>query len=101
MYQQYNVWTAEDKNSNYTQFAVYISDTPVTLKQSQGHQTYNDNIDPKQGFSHGKFERSCFDCVREKANGNCFKRGNTSVISLEHVQKQKIKNCGTFMIYLT
>ena len=31
------------------QFAVYISDTPVTLKQSQGHQTYHDNVDPKQG----------------------------------------------------
>ena len=30
-------------------FAVYISDTPVTLKQSQGHQTYHDNVDPKQG----------------------------------------------------
>ena len=29
-------------------FAVNISDTPVTLKQSQGHQTYNDNVDPKQ-----------------------------------------------------
>ena len=28
-----------------TQFAVYISDIPVTLKQSQGHQTY-DNVDP-------------------------------------------------------
>ena len=29
-------------------FAVYISDTPVTLKQSQGHQTYNDNVEPKK-----------------------------------------------------
>ena len=28
---------------------VYISDTPVTLKQGQGHQTYTDNVDPKQG----------------------------------------------------
>ena len=25
------------------QFAVYISDTPMTLKQSQGHQTYDES----------------------------------------------------------
>ena len=36
-------------------FAVIISDTPVTLKQSQGHQTYNDNVDSKQGYNHAKF----------------------------------------------
>ena len=49
-------------------FAVYISDTTVTLKQSQGHQTLNDNVDPKQGYNHAKFERSCFiNIVREKA----------------------------------
>ena len=24
----------------------YISDTSVTLKQSQGHQSYNGNVDP-------------------------------------------------------
>ena len=28
-----------------TQFTVHISDTTVTLKQSQGHQTENDNVD--------------------------------------------------------
>ena len=28
-----------------TQFAVNISDTSLTLKQSQGHQTLNDNED--------------------------------------------------------
>ena len=53
------------------QFAVYISDKPVTLKR-QGHQTYNDNVDPKQGYNHAKFERSCFNGVREKANVNFF-----------------------------
>ena len=36
-------------------FAVIISDTPVTLKQSQGHQTYNVNVDSKQGYNHAKF----------------------------------------------
>ena len=45
------------------QFAVYISDTSVTLKQSKGHQTYNDNVDPKQGYNRAKFERSCFNSV--------------------------------------
>ena len=40
-----------------TQFAVYISDTSVTLKQSQGNQTLNDNVDPKQAYNHAQFER--------------------------------------------
>ena len=39
------------------QFAVYISDTPVILKQSQGHQTYNEDADPEQGYNHAEFER--------------------------------------------
>ena len=56
----------------YTQFAVYISDTPVTFKQSQGHQTYNDNVDPKQGYNHAEFDRFCFNGMREKANVNFF-----------------------------
>ena len=30
-----------------TPFAGYISDTPVTMKQSQSHQIYNDNVDLK------------------------------------------------------
>ena len=43
------------------QFAVYDSNTSVTLKQGQGHQTWNDNVDPKQDYNRAKFERSCFD----------------------------------------
>ena len=31
------------------QFAVYISDTHMTLKQGQDQQTQNDNVDLKQG----------------------------------------------------
>ena len=46
-------------------FAVYPSDTPMTLKQSQGHQTYNDNVDPKEGYNYAKFERLCFKGVQE------------------------------------
>ena len=34
-----------------TQFAVFISDIPVTLQQSQSHQTYRDHADPKQGYA--------------------------------------------------
>ena len=37
-------------------FAVYISDTHVTLKQGQDHQTYNDNVNPKQGYNHAKIQ---------------------------------------------
>ena len=48
------------------QFADYISDTPVTLKQSQDHPTQNDNVDPKQGYNHAQFERSCLNGVQEK-----------------------------------
>ena len=43
-----------------TQFAVYISDISVTLKQSEGHQTYNGNVNQKQGYKYAKFKRSCF-----------------------------------------
>ena len=52
------------------QFAVSISDTHVTLKQSQGHQDYNANAEPKQGYDHTPYERSCFYGVREKAKVN-------------------------------
>ena len=32
------------------QFAVYDSDTPVTLKQGRGHQTWYKLVDHKQGI---------------------------------------------------
>ena len=71
-----------------TQLAVYISDTPVTLKQSQDHYIYNENIEPKRGHNHLTFERSCFHGLREKANGKVlFKQENMSIISREYVQK--------------
>ena len=65
----------------------------MTLKQSQGHQTYNENVNPKQGYNHAKFEGSCFNGVREKAYLLAcvfFKRENVSIISLEYVRKSKI-----------
>ena len=42
----------ESKTFNYQ----LISPAPVTLKQSQGHQTTNDNADPKQGYNHAKLK---------------------------------------------
>ena len=65
------------------QFAVHISDIPVTLKQNQGHQTYNDNVDPKQGSNHAKFERTCFNGDQEKANVKYFSNEQTC----KHVPK--------------
>ena len=47
------------------QFSFYISDTPVTLKHSQGHKTWNDNVDSKEGYIHARFYRFCFNCVRK------------------------------------
>ena len=44
----------------------------MTSKQGQGHQIFNDNVDPKQGYRHAKFESSCLNDVREKAKVNFF-----------------------------
>ena len=58
----------------------------MTLKQGQGHQTRYEFVDPKQGYSHPKFEKPHSYSVRGKANDKVFvKSGNTSVISLESV----------------
>ena len=45
----------------------------MTSKQSQGHQIYNENVDPEQGYIHVKFGRSCFSSVQqEKGNVHGF-----------------------------
>ena len=73
------------------QFAVDISDTPVILKQTKGHQIYNDNVDhvglAMQSYNHAKFERSCCDGVRKKSSSFFFQQGNMSITPLEHVPK--------------
>ena len=72
----------------------------MTFKQSQGHQTYNDSVDSKQGYDQAKIERYCVNGVREKANVKVvFKQRNMSIISVEHTRAPKIN--GTFMIYFT
>ena len=55
-----------------TQFVVFISVTSVTLKRSQSHQIKNNNVDPKKGYNHAKFERSCFSVVSEKKQFDSF-----------------------------
>ena len=45
-----------DKNLKKKQFAVYDSDTPVTLKQGQGHQTWSELVDHKQGYKNAKLK---------------------------------------------
>ena len=64
------------------QSAVHISDKSVTLKQSPGHQTYKDNVEPKQGYNYAKFERSCFNGVKEKANVKGFFQTRENVYHL-------------------
>ena len=73
------------------QLTVYDSDTPVTLKKGQGHQTWYELIDPKHGYNNAKFEKSCLNRICEKANDKVFvKSGNLSIISLEYVWNSEI-----------
>ena len=44
----------------------------MTLKQSQGNQTYHENVDPEQGYNRAKFERSRYNSVPEEGNINFF-----------------------------
>ena len=60
--------------------------TPVTLKQGQGHQTWYELVDPKQGSNNAKLEKSCVNSAHEKANKIIFvKSGNTPITSFEYV----------------
>ena len=43
------------ENNLKKQFAVDDSDTSMTLKQYQGHQTWYKLVDPKQGYNNVKF----------------------------------------------
>ena len=63
------------KRIQNTQFAIYISVTPVTLKQSQGQHSWNDNVEDKQGYNKAKFERP-FMVSEKKLMLMFFKQGN-------------------------
>ena len=75
-----------DKNLK-KQSAVYDSDTPVTLKQGQGHQTWYELVDPKQGCNNGKFEKPHLklNSVQEKANDKVFVKSETCQLSLLNI----------------
>ena len=65
--------------------------TPKILKQGQGHPTWYELVDHKQGYTNAKFEKTCLNGVRERVNDKLFvKLGNTSIISLEYARKSKI-----------
>ena len=53
-------------------FAVYDSDTPVTVKLDQGHKTWYELVDPKKGYNNAKFEKPPLNSVRERANDKVF-----------------------------
>ena len=45
------------KYSGQKRFTINDSNTPVILSQGQGHQTWNELVDPQQGYGHPKSER--------------------------------------------
>ena len=53
-------------------FAVHNSDTPVTLKQGQCHQSWYGLTDSKQGYTHAQFEKPHIESVREIFNDKMF-----------------------------
>ena len=40
----------------------------MTLKQSQAHQTYNENVHSEQGYKHANFQRSRDNIAQENDN---------------------------------
>ena len=46
-----------DEQESKKHFAVYNSDTPVTLKQGQGQQNWYKLVDPEQDYNNAKFEK--------------------------------------------
>ena len=64
--QKLNYSRQESKEQSRKYNLQFIFLTHVTLKQSQGHQTYNEYVDPEQGYKHAKYERSRFNSVQRK-----------------------------------
>ena len=62
----------------------------MSSKQGQGHQTWFELVDLKQGYNDGKFEKPRLNSVCKKANDKVFvKSGNSSVVSLQCVNAKK------------
>ena len=72
----------------------------MTLKQSQSHQSYNEYVDPKEGYAHAKFERSHFNSVWEKGNVIIFFQPKKYVNCLPW-PCAKTQNSDIVIIYLT
>ena len=53
-------------------FAVNDSDTPVTLTQGRGHQTWYELVGPMQDYNNAKFKKPRWNDVREKATDKVF-----------------------------
>ena len=64
----FNVHMQRKVGENQEQFAVVDSDTLVTLKHSQGHQTWYELVDPKQGYKKAKLKKPRLNNVHERDN---------------------------------
>ena len=76
-YTVHNLFNVYSNNTTFkvqrirnARFAVYVCQIPLTLKQSQGHQPKISMWTPSK--VHVKFQRSCFNGVRENANVKVF-----------------------------
>ena len=65
------------------QLAVYISNTPVTVKQIQDHQTHKDNVDLKQGIMQSlKYLALIMSQKKKEKKKKSHPPGNMSIVSL-------------------
>ena len=94
-------YTSEPVNSCCIQsFAVYISDTSVTLKQSQGHQTLNDNVDQnKKDIIKQSWKDLALMVPKKKPTLKNLKK-IVKYVNYLLWTCDKIKNSWIFMIYL-
>ena len=65
-------YVGQESNKKTKSFADYDSDTAATLKQGQGHQTWNELVDPKQGYDNAKFKKPLLNSANEKAKYKVF-----------------------------
>ena len=66
MLQPYNVWTTVDKSLKRPNLQFIFLKHPWPFIQGLGHQNYNNNIEPEQGYNQARFERSPFQwCLRK------------------------------------
>ena len=67
----FKLWWTKMKNLK-NNFVVYNSNTPLTSKESQGHQIWHDLVDPKQAYNNTKFKKTHLNSVCGKANNKIF-----------------------------